>query len=129
MAALLLTLLFAASQDFLADGLKALDGDKPEIAEPLLREALGDILDNAVKFIKASRNEDIILEKIPLDSVEGDDEQNAKRQKSFDLLASAVADAVDVYVVIIVLIRQKPDLLIGRCWTEARNFYPNTRPV
>ncbi|GAC1386478.1 MAG: DNA polymerase III subunit alpha [Ktedonobacteraceae bacterium] len=46
------------------------------------------ILDNAVKFIKASRNEDIILEKIPLDPVDGDDEQNAKRQKAFELLAS-----------------------------------------
>jgi tetratricopeptide (TPR) repeat protein len=36
---LLLTLLFA-SQDFLAEGLKALDDDKPAIAEPLLREAV-----------------------------------------------------------------------------------------
>src|SRR6266704_5944452 len=37
------------------------------------------ILDNAIKFIKASRNEDVILEKIPLDEVPGNDEQNAKR--------------------------------------------------
>jgi len=46
------------------------------------------ILDNAVKFIRASRNEDVILEKIPLDEVEGNDEQNARRQKAFELLAS-----------------------------------------
>jgi DNA polymerase-3 subunit alpha len=46
------------------------------------------ILDNALKFIKASRNEDIILEKVPLDAVPGNDEQNARRQKSFELLAS-----------------------------------------
>jgi len=46
------------------------------------------ILDNAVKFIKQSRGEDIILEKIPLDPVEGNEEQNRKRQKSFELLAS-----------------------------------------
>ena len=46
------------------------------------------ILDNAVKFIKQSRGEDIILEKVPLDPVEGDEEQNRKRQKAFELLAS-----------------------------------------
>src|SRR6202048_2983890 len=38
------------------------------------------ILDNAVKFIKQSRGEEIILEKIPLDPVEGDEEQNLRRQ-------------------------------------------------
>ncbi len=45
------------------------------------------ILDNAVNFIKASRNEDIILEKIPLDPI-GEEEQDRKREKSFELLAS-----------------------------------------
>src|SRR5947209_695594 len=46
------------------------------------------ILDNAVKFIKQSRGEEIMLEKIPLDPVEGDEEQNRKRQKAFELLSS-----------------------------------------
>src|SRR5947209_2716698 len=46
------------------------------------------ILDNAVKFIKQSRGEDIILEKVPLDEVEDDEVQNRKRQKAFELLAS-----------------------------------------
>jgi len=46
------------------------------------------ILDNALKYIQQSRGEDIVLEKIPLDPVPGDDEQNAKRQRAFDLLAS-----------------------------------------
>ncbi len=46
------------------------------------------ILDNALKYIQQSRGEDIVLEKIPLDPVPVDDEQNAKRQKAFDLLAS-----------------------------------------
>src|SRR5260370_12164018 len=45
------------------------------------------ILDNTIKFIKAARGEDVVLEKVPLDSVPGDDAQNAKRQKAFDLLA------------------------------------------
>ena len=46
------------------------------------------ILDNAVKFIKQSRGEEIILEKIPLDPVETDEEQNLRRLKAFELLAS-----------------------------------------
>src|SRR5215467_10446719 len=46
------------------------------------------ILDNTVKFIKQSRDEDIVLEKVPLDPVERDEEQNHKRQKAFELLAS-----------------------------------------
>jgi DNA polymerase-3 subunit alpha len=46
------------------------------------------ILDNAVKFIKQSRGEEIILEKIPLDPVETDEEQNLRRLKAFTLLAS-----------------------------------------
>ncbi|HZS77769.1 MAG TPA: DNA polymerase III subunit alpha [Ktedonobacteraceae bacterium] len=46
------------------------------------------ILDNTLKYIQQSRGEEVILEKVPLDPVPGDDEQNAKRQKAFDLLAS-----------------------------------------
>jgi len=46
------------------------------------------ILDNALKYIQQSCGEEIVLEKIPLDPVPGDDEQNARRQKAFDLLAS-----------------------------------------
>ena len=46
------------------------------------------ILDNTLKFIKQSRGEEVVLEKVSLDVVEGDDEQNARRQKAFDLLAS-----------------------------------------
>src|SRR5438309_6024650 len=46
------------------------------------------ILENTLKYIKAARDEEVVLEKVPLDPVPGDDEQNAKRQKAFDLLAS-----------------------------------------
>src|SRR6266446_5774595 len=46
------------------------------------------ILDNTLKYIKAAHGEEVVLEKIPLDPVPGDDEQNARRQKAFDLLAS-----------------------------------------
>ncbi|TMD66724.1 MAG: DNA polymerase III subunit alpha, partial [Chloroflexi bacterium] len=46
------------------------------------------ILDTTLKYIKATRGEEVVLEKVPLDAVSGDDEQNAKRQKAFDLLAS-----------------------------------------
>ena len=46
------------------------------------------ILDNALKYIQQSRGEEIVLEKIPLDPVPDDEEQNARRQKAFDLLAS-----------------------------------------
>src|SRR5438067_1606852 len=47
------------------------------------------ILDNTLKFIRQSHNgEEVVLEKVPLDPVPGDDVQNAKRQKAFDLLAS-----------------------------------------
>jgi DNA polymerase-3 subunit alpha len=45
------------------------------------------ILDNAVKFIKAARGEDVVLEKVPLDPI-GDPEQDRKREKAFELLAS-----------------------------------------
>jgi DNA polymerase-3 subunit alpha len=45
------------------------------------------ILDNAIRFIKESRGEEINLEKLPLDSVPGNEEQNRKRQKAFALLA------------------------------------------
>ncbi len=51
------------------------------------------ILDNAVKFIKASRGEDINLEKIPLDDI-GEEEQDRKRKKSFELLASGETTGV-----------------------------------
>src|SRR5947208_1423231 len=46
------------------------------------------ILDNTLKYIKVTRDEEVVLEKVPLDEVPDDDEQNAKRQKAFDLLAS-----------------------------------------
>src|SRR5207244_4140623 len=46
------------------------------------------ILDNALKFIQQSRSEEIVLEKIPLDPVPDDEEQNGRRQRAFDLLAS-----------------------------------------
>jgi DNA polymerase III subunit alpha len=46
------------------------------------------ILDNALKYIQQSRGEEVILEKVPLDDVEGDEVQNTKRRKSFELLAS-----------------------------------------
>jgi DNA polymerase III subunit alpha len=46
------------------------------------------ILDNALKYIQQSRSEEIVLEKIPLDAVPDDEEQNARRQRAFDLLAS-----------------------------------------
>src|SRR2546421_1491401 len=45
------------------------------------------ILDNALKYIKQARGEEVILEKVPLDPV-GDQVQDARRQKAFDLLAS-----------------------------------------
>jgi DNA polymerase-3 subunit alpha len=45
------------------------------------------ILDNTLKYIKQSRGEEVILEKVPLDPI-GDPVQDAKRQKAFDLLAS-----------------------------------------
>ena len=46
------------------------------------------ILDNAIKFIKDSQGEDINLEKLPLDPVPDNEEQNRKRQKAFELLAA-----------------------------------------
>jgi DNA polymerase III subunit alpha len=46
------------------------------------------ILDNTVKFIRESRGEEIVLEKVPLDEVPGDEAQNEKRKRAFDLLAS-----------------------------------------
>lgn len=56
------------------------------------------ILDNTLKFIKASRGEEVVLEKVPLDELEGDSEevvaQNARRQKAFDLLASGETTGV-----------------------------------
>ncbi len=54
------------------------------------------ILDNALKFIQQSRGEEVVLEKVPLDELEGEEEpiaepvaeQNLRRRKAFDLLAS-----------------------------------------
>ncbi len=46
------------------------------------------ILDNTLKYIKESRNEEVVMEKVPLDEVEGDEVQNEKRRKAFELLAS-----------------------------------------
>src|SRR5207302_6737808 len=43
------------------------------------------ILDNALKYIKQARGEEVILEKVPLDPV-GDQVQDARHQKAFDLL-------------------------------------------
>ncbi|GHO49438.1 DNA polymerase III subunit alpha [Ktedonospora formicarum] len=51
------------------------------------------ILDNAVKFIKESRGEDINLEKLPLDPT-GDPELDLKRKKAFDLLAAGETTGV-----------------------------------
>ncbi len=45
------------------------------------------ILDNTLKYIKEARNEEVVLEKVPLDPI-GDEEQDRKREKSFELLAS-----------------------------------------
>ncbi|MEO7022597.1 MAG: DNA polymerase III subunit alpha [Ktedonobacteraceae bacterium] len=56
------------------------------------------ILDNAIKFIKASRGEEIDLEKLPLDELpEGTpeaDEQNRKREKAFKLLSDGETTGV-----------------------------------
>jgi DNA polymerase-3 subunit alpha len=52
------------------------------------------ILDNAVKYIKQSRGEEVILEKVPLDEVEGDEVQNEKHRKAFELLASGETTGV-----------------------------------
>src|SRR2546426_3725443 len=46
------------------------------------------ILENTLKYIKQVRGEEVVLEKVPLDPLPGDDVQNARRQKAFDLLAS-----------------------------------------
>ncbi|GER87866.1 DNA-directed DNA polymerase [Dictyobacter vulcani] len=52
------------------------------------------IIDNALKFIKEARGEDINLEKLPLDPIEGNEEQNAKREKAFKLLAAGETTGV-----------------------------------
>ncbi len=52
------------------------------------------ILDNTLKYIKQSRGEEVILEKVPLDEVEGDEVQNEKRRKAFELLASGETTGV-----------------------------------
>ncbi len=45
------------------------------------------ILDNTLKYIKEARSEEVVLEKIPLDPID-DEEQDRRREKSFELLAS-----------------------------------------
>ncbi|HEV2660792.1 MAG TPA: DNA polymerase III subunit alpha, partial [Ktedonobacteraceae bacterium] len=45
------------------------------------------ILDNTLKYIKEARDEEVVLEKVPLDPI-GDEVQDRKREKSFELLAS-----------------------------------------
>jgi DNA polymerase-3 subunit alpha len=45
------------------------------------------ILDNALKFIKEARGEEINLEKLPLDPVPDNEEMNRKRANAFALLA------------------------------------------
>ncbi|HLI68431.1 MAG TPA: DNA polymerase III subunit alpha [Ktedonobacteraceae bacterium] len=45
------------------------------------------ILDNTLKYIKQTRGEDVVLEKVPLDET-GDKEQDEKRRKAFELLAN-----------------------------------------
>ncbi|GCE04918.1 DNA polymerase III subunit alpha [Dictyobacter aurantiacus] len=52
------------------------------------------IIDNALKFIKEARGEDINLEKLPLDEIEGNEQQNAKRKKAFELLAAGETTGV-----------------------------------
>ena len=52
------------------------------------------ILDNALKFIQQARGEEVILEKVPLDEVEGDEIQNEKRRKAFELLAAGETTGV-----------------------------------
>ena len=56
------------------------------------------ILDNAIKFIQASRGEEIDLEKLPLDEepadVPGAEEQNTKRRKAFELLSDGETTGV-----------------------------------
>jgi DNA polymerase III subunit alpha len=51
------------------------------------------ILDNAVKFIQASQGEEVILEKVPLDPI-GEEVQDRKREKAFELLASGETTGV-----------------------------------
>jgi DNA polymerase III subunit alpha len=52
------------------------------------------ILDNALKYIQQSRGEEVILEKVSLDEVEGDEAQNIRRRKAFELLASGETTGV-----------------------------------
>ncbi len=46
------------------------------------------ILDNTIQFVKAGRGEDIILDQIPLAEVPGNETQNSKFRKAFELLAA-----------------------------------------
>jgi DNA polymerase-3 subunit alpha len=51
-------------------------------------------LDNAIKFIKTARNEELDLEKLPLEEVPGADELNTKRKKAFTLLSDGETTGV-----------------------------------
>lgn len=46
------------------------------------------ILDDTLQAVRAGRGEEIVLEKIPLEEVPGDEAQNARRQKAFALLTA-----------------------------------------
>ncbi|GHO82364.1 DNA polymerase III subunit alpha [Dictyobacter formicarum] len=46
------------------------------------------ILDTTIAFVRAERQEEVVLEKIPLEEVAGDERQNARRAKAFALLAA-----------------------------------------
>jgi DNA polymerase-3 subunit alpha len=46
------------------------------------------ILDDTLGFIRQTTGEEVVLEKVPLEAVPGDERQNARRQKAFDLLSS-----------------------------------------
>ena len=52
------------------------------------------ILGDALRHIRETRDEEVVLERIPLDPVPGDEAQNARRKAAFDLLASGATTSV-----------------------------------
>ncbi|GCE29461.1 DNA-directed DNA polymerase [Dictyobacter alpinus] len=46
------------------------------------------ILDNTIAFVRAERQEEVVLERIPLEEVPGDEGQNTRRARAFALLAA-----------------------------------------
>ncbi|HEU5374036.1 MAG TPA: DNA polymerase III subunit alpha [Ktedonobacteraceae bacterium] len=46
------------------------------------------ILDTTIAFIRANHGEEIVLDKLPLEEIPGDETLNAKRRKAFELLAA-----------------------------------------